>query len=148
MVRHNESKEGNFIMEWITPKTNWVATDSFNISDYNRIINNVFVVSCYCISRYGGFEIADMGDAIDDDTDYYDVNVFNAIEENIENVSRNLPNVTPTKTTFYENGKFITYGELNRIEGITARFADQVPGWLNGLIRLPMVVGRSRRLPF
>lgn len=135
-------------MEWITPKTNWVATDHFNISDYNRIINNVFIVSCLCSSLYESFEIEDMGDPINDYTGYWNVEYFNAIESNVENICKNLTDVNKTKTTFYENGKFISYTELNRIEGITARFSDKVDGWLDGLIRLPMVVGRNRRLPF
>lgn len=135
-------------MEWITPKTNWVATDHFNISDYNRIINNVFIVSCLCSSLYESFEIEDMGDPINDYTGYWNVEYFNAIESNVENICKNLTDVNKTKTTFYENGKFISYTELNRIEGITARFSDKVDGWLDGLIRLPMIVGRDRRLSF
>ena len=148
MVGHDESKEGYCLMEWITPKTNWTVNDRFNIADFNRIKNNVFIVSCLCSSLYESFEIEDMGDDITSFTGYWDVNYFNAIESNVENISRNIPNVTPTKMTFYPNGKFIPYTELNRIEGITARFSDLVDGWLDGLIRLPMVVGRNRRLPF
>ena len=28
-------------MAWIEPKTDWVASDYFNIEDYNRIIGNI-----------------------------------------------------------------------------------------------------------
>ena len=37
-------------MGWTTPKTNWTKTDFFNLSDYNRIKNNLPIMSnvFYC----------------------------------------------------------------------------------------------------
>lgn len=32
-------------MEWITPKTDWVSSDYFNVSDYNRIKNNALYLA-------------------------------------------------------------------------------------------------------
>ena len=41
----DESTKGCYIdMEWQTPKTNWTANDRFNISDYNRIKNNLTII--------------------------------------------------------------------------------------------------------
>lgn len=135
-------------MEWITPKTDWVATDRFNISDYNRIINNVYIVANLCSSLYEPFEIEDMGEPLNSYSGYWNVEVFNAIEINVESICRFLDDVNPIRTTFYPNGVFITYTELNRIEGITARFSDLVEGWLNGLMNLPFTLGRERRTDF
>lgn len=135
-------------MEWQTPKTNWKATDSFNISDFNRIKNNLEIIIGYMSSAYEAIDEADMGDDISSYAGYWNVDHFNAIEQNIETVSQFIQGVTPMKQTFYNNGLFISYTELNRIESIIAKMADDVQGWLDGLMRLPFTVGRDRRLPF
>lgn len=135
-------------MQWITPKTNWTANDRFNISDYNRIKNNLEIVIGYISSAYESIDEQDMGEDISTYTSYWNVEYFNAIEENVESVSQFIEGVTPMKQTFYPNSKFISFTELNRIESIMARLSDDVQGWLDGLTRLPFTVGRDRRLPF
>jgi len=135
-------------MEWITPKTDWTANDRFNISDFNRIKNNLTIIIGLISSLYESIEAEEMGEDITSYESYFDVDAFNAIEANVMAVSEFIEGVTPTRQTFYPNGKFIGYAELNRIEGIMARLNDQVTGWLAGLMRLPLTVGRDRRLPF
>ena len=89
-----------------------------------------------------------MGEDISDYTSFWNVDNFNILETNVEIVSHFIEGVTSYKQTFYPNGKFISFTELNRIEGIMARMNDDVQGWLAGLERLSFTVGRDRRLPF
>lgn len=135
-------------MEWQTPKTDWTANDRFNIGDYNRIKNNLYIIVGLISSLYEYIECEDMGEDISDYTSFWNVDNFNILETNVEIVSHFIEGVTPYKQTFYPNGKFISFTELNRIEGIMARMNDDVQGWLAGLERLSFTVGRDRRLPF
>lgn len=34
-------------MPWITPKTNWIDGESYNFTDYNRVLNNMYEVYLY-----------------------------------------------------------------------------------------------------
>ena len=135
-------------MEWQTPKTNWTANDRFNITDYNRIKNNLTIIIGLISSLYEYIDPEDMGEDISVYTSFWNVDNFNAIEANVEAVSEFIEGVTPTRQTFYPNGKFISFTELNRIEGIEARMSDDVQGWLAGLERISFNLGRNRRLPF
>ena len=135
-------------MIWITPKTDWVAEDRFNIQDFNRIRNNLIVVIGYLGSRYCIIEITDMGEEITDFSGYWNVDYFNAIEDNVQKISNYVTIDTGYKQTFYSNGAFIKYTELNRIERILNQFSNEVLGYLAGLSRLPMTLGRDRGLGF
>lgn len=131
-------------MTWQTPKINWAETDPVNITDFNRIRNNILIVMGLLSSLYGGLEISDMGDEMTSYADAYSVDAFNAIEDNIEVMGRYLTDYdVGYKMTFYPNGKFIKYTELNRIERITKQYENQVDAWLKGLTRLPKVLGRK-----
>lgn len=76
--------------EWQTPKTDWMATDRFNIEDYNRIKNNLLYVWEQAQLIWGGFEIADMGEDITSYSAYWDVDVFNAFESNIDTINEHM----------------------------------------------------------
>lgn len=104
-------------MAWTTPKTDWVSTDKFNIVDYNRIKNNIAYLGNLILTNVGYFDYIDMGNDIVGYSGYWDVSVFNAFELNLErmNAASYVQNIGSTKT-FYENGAFISYTELNRIE--------------------------------
>lgn len=136
-------------MSWSTPKTDWQASDTFSITDYNRIKNNILMIFEYIVGRYGDeIEYYDMGEDIVSYSGYYDVNMWNAIEENVELISSYKAGTSGLKQTFYPNGQFVKYTELNRIEGLTKMFENEIQGWILGRLRLPMVLGRDRRLMF
>lgn len=147
MVGNYESKKGT-CMSWQTPKTNWSDTDRFNIQDFNRIKNNLSMVLALLSCLYDDVEYEDMGEDADAYSSYWSVEDFNLIEENVEIVGKHTDGVNPYKLTFYPNGNFIKYDELNRIEGLTAMYSDQVKGWIAGQTKLPLVCGRNRRLGF
>lgn len=102
---------------WTSPKTDWVSTDTFNIEDYNRIKNNIEYLADIIQTYVGTFTYTDMGADLTNYTGYWNVTVFNAFETNLENMNTaSYKQDIGTTKTFYENGVFITYTELNRIE--------------------------------
>ena len=106
-------------MAWSTPKTNWNLYSKFNIEDFNRIKNNIAYLHEIAVATLGGFDIEDMGSDMDNYASYWNVDHFNSIEHNLLLIA----NKVSTKDygpyqTFYANGIFIGYQELNRIEKI------------------------------
>ncbi len=115
-------------MEWITPKTDWYGHtdengdyqgDRFNAEDYNRIKNNIQYLRDLAVTMYVDFDIQDMGK----DKDYADypyADEINLIEDNLDVVAANtLRKDYGTKQIYTDNGTFIDYNELNRIESAT-----------------------------
>lgn len=134
--------------KWITPKTDWSANDRFNIDDFNRIKNNIDIAVGVVGSTYGNIDYVDMGADIEAYTDIFNYESFNAIEENVKSITSYIPNYSGIKQTFYPNGAFIKYNELNRIESAVKHFESDIEGWVNARMRIPMVLGRDRRTGF
>lgn len=96
--------------EWVNPKVNWEENDRFNISDYNRIKNNLSYLKERANNTIRPFFIEDMGVDLIEETSYWDVNVFNSFEKNLDIVNENAyKRDYGTRQTFYENGVFIKY---------------------------------------
>ena len=111
------SSELNVYSEWLPPKTDWTATDYFNIEDYNRITGNLEYLKTLGTSLFYGFpSIASLGD----DKTYTSMiyaREINAIEDCLEKL--NLGSYSfdiGDKKIYYANQSTITYSELNRIE--------------------------------
>lgn len=110
-------------VEWTTPKTDWVHTDKFNVTDFNRIRNNMIWLHQKSIEIFSEFY-----DIIDVETEYdvsdiatyrqyYKADDFNAFEENLDTINvHTIIQDYGARQTFYENGVFIRFEELNRIE--------------------------------
>ena len=104
-------------IEWTEPKTNWSATDRFNISDFNRIKNNLKWLHNKSIELYRDFAIEDMGEDITSYESYWNVNYFNAFETNVDKINSEIYSQNfGISQKFFENGPFIKWEELNRIE--------------------------------
>lgn len=103
-------------MAWIQPKTNWAVGDRFNISDYNRIKGNLNFLHERAEELYPDFDIINMG-ADKVYADYPYACEINNFEKNLETINNNVftQNLGVT-ATFYNNGAFIQWDELNRIE--------------------------------
>lgn len=103
-------------MAWIQPKTDWAITDRFNATDYNRIKNNLNYLHDYAERLYDEFEIIDMG-ADKGYSDYPYAREINNMEGNLETINLHVykQNIGST-ATFYSNGAFIQWSELNRLE--------------------------------
>lgn len=102
---------------WTEPKTDWLIDDRFNITDYNRIKNNIQWLSEKANQLYKVFSCIEMGGDLVTYSSFWDVNVFNAFEENINIINQNIQTKDyGVQQRFYENGPFIKWDELNRIE--------------------------------
>ena len=102
---------------WITPKTDWVKTDSFTYSDYNRIKNNL----TYLNDLFNSL-VPDKAVEFDFGEDYtyannYDVDIFNLFEECLQSFTRIGSDVNVGDFKVHRgNSQFLDYDDLNRIE--------------------------------
>lgn len=113
-------------MAWITPKTDWRGStdangvysgDYFNADDFNRIKNNLAYLREIAIAIYKDFAINDLGE---DKTpvDYFYADEINALEENLTTINENtLKRSIGEPTIYVDNGRTMTFEELNRLEG-------------------------------
>lgn len=132
---------------WKTPKVNWKPTDRFNYADYNRIKNNLKYLHERATLLIKPFSIEDMGEDIAENTTYWPVDVFNKFERNLETIDKNTYNTDyGTKQTFYENGIFIKWDELNRIENATLSIYSMMDRQEMALRRLPFKFGRFKEM--
>lgn len=130
---------------WTDPKTNWKNTDRFNISDFNRIKNNIEYLHNEAELLYKNFEISNMGQNIESYESYWDVSCFNAFEENVETIN----NIIFTQDygimqRFFENGPFIKWDELNRIETACLKMKDILHRQKIGLRKIPFSLGSMK----
>lgn len=134
-------------MSWIEPKTDWTSQDTFNFSDYNRIKNNIAYLRERVVKLVKPFEIQDMGDDMTSYAELFDASKFNTIEQNLETINNNAYlKDYGTKQTFYDNGVFIAYAELNRIESATLDIYNMLGRQEIGLRRLAFRLGAGREV--
>lgn len=103
-------------MSWITPKTNWVASDFVNTSDFSRITGNLEHLKTL---------IKNVSTVLPSEqtiNDYPFARKLNAIEQALEQINLNSYafDIGDTKT-YVANGHPFDYQELNRIESATAK---------------------------
>lgn len=131
-------------MAWIQPKTNWTASDRFNISDYNRIKGNLDFLKDKAETLYMSFDTQDMGPE-KNYVDYIYASEINKVEENLEKINQNIfTQDFGDRQTFVPNGVFITYDELNRIESAILNMYNLLDRQKAGLIRLAFRFGNMK----
>mgnify|MGYP000411609526 FL=1 len=134
-------------MSWIEPKTDWTSQDTFNFSDYNRIKNNIAYLRERVVKLVKPFEIQDMGDDMTSYAELFEAAKFNTLEQNLETINNNAYlKDYGTKQTFYDNGVFIAYAELNRIESATLDIYNMLGRQEIGLRRLAFRLGAGREV--
>ena len=132
---------------WHTPKTNWKATDRFNYVDYNRIKNNLTYLHDLAQEVYKQFSIVDMGADIEDYTGWFTAAAFNAFESNLETINKNIfTQDYGVSQRFFNNGQFIKWDELNRIESATLQMNDLLERQKATLRKLPFRLGAFREV--
>lgn len=130
---------------WRTPKTNWKATDRFNFVDYNRIKNNLVYLHQFAESLWQIFEMPDMGEDITEYTAFWDVDIFNLFESNLELINQNIfAQDFGVSQRFFENGAFIKWDELNRIESAILSMNDLLERQKAGLRKLSFRLGNFK----
>lgn len=131
-------------MEWITPKTDWQSDSRLNAVDYNRIKNNLYVLKNLVNEVYCPLEIEDMGDD-KNFTSWFYAREFNLFERNLETINRTVfgENIGETKT-FFANGPFIDYTELNRLEDAMLSFFVKATEQKKLLPRLSLRLGGAK----
>lgn len=112
-------------MAWVEPKVNWhgetvngvYTGDRFNASDFNRIKNNLEYLRELAVEMYDSFSIESLGT---DRTpiDYFYADEINQMEKNLNTINERTLKRSYGETPIYEdNGKTMTFQELNRLEG-------------------------------
>lgn len=128
-------------MAWITPKTDWLSSDYFNVEDYNRIRGNIQYVYEYALRLYKIFGIDVMqertlGDAVA-------AELLNAVENNLDKIVENTYNLIeyrPSKS--FEPGQAAwNYDDLNRIERNLLLINTMLESQEAGLKRLAFELG-------
>lgn len=146
-------------LEWIEPKTDWSAEysdtglfigDFFNVTDYNRIKNNLLYLRelakklIYNIPRVTVGEDKHLPDNAnpDFDNDNFFADEINMIEDGLETIDLaiNWVDFGP-KQTFTDNGRFIDAAELNRIERAELSLYELLTNSINGKLRLAFRLG-------
>lgn len=126
---------------WVAPKTDWHSSvdsdgnyigDRFNASDFNRIKNNLEFLRELAVTMYRTFDIHDIG--IDKTPrDYVYADEINRLEENLNTINNRSVRASYGNTpTFRDNGLFIDYKELNRIERAIQDMYDKLLNQCDG----------------
>lgn len=102
--------------EWLRPKIEWESTDYFNASDYNRIVNNVLYLEELANHTIGVLNYRGMTEE-KHNLDMLYAREMNAIEENIEKIDA-FYKIDNKIVRYSDNGTFLTYAELNRLEAL------------------------------
>lgn len=127
-------------MTWATPKTDWYGAvvdgvytgDRFNAVDFNRIKNNLEYLRDLAITMYEEFSIGSVGD--DKTTaDYFYADEINQMEQNLVTINTNtLKESIGTAPTYTDNGKTMSYTELNRLESAMLDLYDKLTNQHDG----------------
>lgn len=135
------------VSAFVEPKVNWTVNDRFNIQDYNRIKNNLEYLYERAIQILSYFEIFGMGTNITEYSGFWSVEKFNLFETNLDLLNeRILRRDFGTKQIFFENGPFIGYEELNRIESAILDMKESLDNLYSGLRRIPFRLGSFRNI--
>lgn len=118
---------------WKIPKTNWKASDFFNIEDYNRIKGNLVELSGMLSAIWPSVTLEDMGA----DKSYQDYSFY---ADEINRFERNLSRLRDgsiaidigAEKSFRDNQPFIDWMELNRIESACLTLYGNMKGGAEG----------------
>ncbi len=144
---------------WEEPKTDWSATyndsglfigDFFNVTDYNRIKNNLLYLRELATELMINVPKIVVGEDKhlpdnenpDIDNDYFYADEINLIEDGLKSLDERFTFVDfGDKQIFYDNGKFIDAAELNRIEKAELKMYNLLQGSIAGKSRLAIRLG-------
>ena len=112
-------------MGWITPKTNWVATDPLTHTDFNRIKNNLVYLNDIYNNVFEPYTM-DLGADMVLDQMFANASVWNAFEDCIESFKTRsgiIHNYGP-RSYYRDNGHLPNYNQLNRLEKLILAYSN------------------------
>lgn len=126
---------------WQQPKTDWQATDDVLCSDYNRIKGNIEFLKELAYTLYFPFPMEEMGGNKTEE-DYLYADEINLIANNLELLSAGTYHEdVGEKKIYIDNGPYIDYIDLNRIEGATLEMYNKLNNQYQGRRMLTFVLG-------
>lgn len=132
---------------WTEPKTDWVAGDYFNISDYNRIKNNIAYLRELALTVYTNFPFEDMGVDKTSYSQYPYADEFNALENNLESLRQNTFLFDDSEQKeWYENQRTPNYEDFNRLERACLLFKEGFESQKSMKRRLSFRLGTFRAI--
>lgn len=130
---------------WIEPKTNWLETDYFNYTDYNRIKNNIDYLRELALSLYKNFPFEKFGS---DKTGYHDIpyaDEFNLIERDLEYIRKGTYDFfVKEMKEWKENQPTPTYQDFNRIESACLNLYNGLTSQMENKKRLGIRLGYQK----
>lgn len=148
-------------MAWTEPKTNWKAEydnietylgDFFNVEDYNRIKNNLQDIRDRGSELFDNLPVLNLGPdkhfpisgSPDFSNDNFFADEFNAMENGLQGIQDaiGLFDYGQAKL-FYENGSFIDFNELNRLERAELDLHEHIESSIAGRMRLAFRLGQQ-----
>lgn len=132
---------------WQEPKTDWAADDYVNMSDYNRIKNNITYLRELALKVYSDFLWTDMGVDKTSYAQYPYADEFNALENNLESLRQNtfLFDDSDSKQ-WYENNRTPNYEDFNRLERACLLFYQGFNGIAENKRRLSFRLGAFKTI--
>ena len=131
-------------MAWIEPKTDWVSSDYFNATDYNRIIGNIAYLKAYLDTLfYGLTNISTMEEKTAESLIY--AREINNIETALETLNLETYKFDMGETKEYmANTRTLDFVELNRIESAILLLYTQMVNHKENLTRLAFTLGNQK----
>ena len=132
-------------MAWITPKTNWVDGDYFNLNpDYNRIKGNIEYLIELSKEMYPAYSTPTLESA--DITGFPKVSFFNNVVNATKAILDNSysPNGSKSMRAYSSNGIVWNASELNAIEKNHLLLYHALNGQKKGIRRLLITLGGKK----
>ena len=129
-------------MTWITPKTDWVDGDYFNLDpDYNRIKGNIEYLIVLSKDIYADYTTPTLESA--DITGFPKVTFFNNVVNSTKAILNNCysPKNAKSMRVYSSNGVGWNAAELNAIEGNHLLLYYALTGQKSGIRRLQITLG-------
>lgn len=127
-------------------KKNWVKTDELLPAQFNRIISNLEEINILALasSGMGNEQLQSLDEIIStysasENTVYFS-SWFNNVESNVSLLAK-IVGFSWTKATFYPNGQFIKWSELNRLETEMEYLYGVYANIINHAVKLPITLG-------
>lgn len=131
-------------MAWEEPKTDWVANDYYNITDFSRMVGNIEILAELVDKLHRPLSIMTISTAKDYSSFIY-ASEFNSIESNLEKVNDYSFDIGETQS-YMVNGKTPNYAEFNRIESATSKIHEYLLVEQDNCQRLEFTLGGTKKL--